>query len=256
MNRRKRPPRRTMTDGPGLLAGPADESPSPDFSGSSTPRSGVARCTIEPNHEHEVEDTNAFVALSNLSPPGTDPHRTHARQRRIAGRDRLQVQRWTAVNRHWHGHVSDQMKASFLAGPLQLEELAQMAAETGASVLDHLHAIRVVLFSHLTTATEAGDGALAANVAGRLTHVLETIARISGELGALATNTTYNIVNNQMVLTQHPSFLRLQASLLHALAPFPEARAAVVAALRELDGDTPPAAADAPVKLITHAPAQ
>jgi hypothetical protein len=75
-----------------------------------------------------------------------------------------------AVNRHWHGHVSDQMKASFLAGPLQLEELAQKAADTGMSVLDHLHAIRVVLFSHLTTATEAGDGGLAANVAGRLTR--------------------------------------------------------------------------------------
>jgi hypothetical protein len=27
MNRRKRPPRRTTTNGPGLLAGPADESP-------------------------------------------------------------------------------------------------------------------------------------------------------------------------------------------------------------------------------------
>jgi hypothetical protein len=141
-----------------------------------------------------------------------------------------------AVNRHWHGHVSEQMKASFLAGPLQLEELAQKAADTGMSVLDHLHAIRVVLFSHLTTATEAGDGGLAANVAGRLTHVLETIARISGELGALATNTTFNITNNQVVLTQTPAFLKVQASLLHALAPFPEARAAVVAALRELDG--------------------
>lgn len=144
-----------------------------------------------------------------------------------------------AVNRHWHGHVSDQMKASFLAGPLQLEELAQKAAETGTSVLDHLHAIRAVLFSHLTTATEAGEGGLAANVAGRLTHVLETIARISGELGALATNTTYNITNNQLVLTQTPAFLKLQASLLHALAPFPEARAA---ALRDLDNENAPPA--------------
>jgi hypothetical protein len=80
-------------------------------------------------------------------------------------------------------------------------------------------------------------GGLAANVAGRLTHLLETIARISGELGALATNTTFNITNNQVVLTQTPAFLKIQASLLHALAPFPEARAAVVAALRELDGD-------------------
>jgi hypothetical protein len=112
-------------------------------------------------------------------------------------------------------------------------------------LLDHLHAIRVVLFSHLTTATEAGDGNLAANVAGRLTHVLETIARISCELGALATNTTFNITNNQLVLTQNPAFLKLQASLLQALAPFPEARAAVVAALRELDGDDAHAAVPA-----------
>jgi hypothetical protein len=82
-------------------------------------------------------------------------------------------------------------------------------------------------------------------VAGRLTHVLETIARISGELGALATNTTFNITNNQLVLTPTPPFLKLQASLLHAPAPFPEARAAVVAALRELDGDTAHAAVPA-----------
>jgi hypothetical protein len=43
--------------------------PSPDFSGSSSPRSGVARCTIESNHEHEVEDTNAFAALPSLQAP-------------------------------------------------------------------------------------------------------------------------------------------------------------------------------------------
>jgi hypothetical protein len=158
-----------------------------------------------------------------------------------------------AVNRHWHSHVSDQMKASFLAGPLQLEELAQKAADTGMSVLDHLHAIRVVLFSHLTTATEAGDGQLASNIAGRLTHTLETIARISGELGALATNTTYNITNNNLVLTQHPQFMRLQASLLQ-LAPFPEARRAVVAALNELDQGTPPAKAlPAPTREVIDA---
>src|SRR4029077_16323349 len=140
-----------------------------------------------------------------------------------------------AIHRYWHGHVSPEMKASFLAGPLQLEQLAQKAAETGMSVLDHLHAIRFVLFSHLATATEAGDGALAANISGRLTHTLETIARISGELGALATNTTFNITNNVAVLAESPAFLKVQATLLHALAPYPEARAAVVAALNALD---------------------
>lgn len=143
-----------------------------------------------------------------------------------------------AVNRHWHGHVAPEVKASYLAGPMQLEEMARKAADHGSSVLDHLHAVRVVLFHHLTTATEHGDANLAANVSGRLVHTLETIARISGELGALATNQTFNITNNNLVLTQHPQFLKLQASLLQALAPFPEARAAVVGALRELDADS------------------
>ena len=136
-----------------------------------------------------------------------------------------------AVNRHWHSHVSEQMKASYLAGPMQLEQLAQKAADQGSSVL------RVVLFHHLSTATEHGDTNQAANVAGRLTHLLETIARISGELGSLARSTINITTNNSITLTSHPQFLKLQSSLLQALAPFPEARAAVVGALRDLDGE-------------------
>jgi hypothetical protein len=118
-----------------------------------------------------------------------------------------------------------------------------------------LHAVRVVLFSHLTTATEAGDGSLAANVAGRLTHVLETIARISGELGALATNTTFNITNNTAVLAEHPSFIKLQSAILQALADHPDARAKVVQALRSLDDDNarPVQTIPAP-RVIEHEP--
>ena len=158
-----------------------------------------------------------------------------------------------AIFRHWRDHVSDEMKAGYLAGPVQLEELAAKAADAGGSVLDHLNAVRTILMGHLANMTEAGDGRGAAYVAGRLTSTLEVIARISGELGALATNTTYNITNNQLVLTQHPSFLKLQASLLRALAPFPEARAAVVAALRELDADNPPTAVPAAIpQVIEH----
>jgi hypothetical protein len=155
-----------------------------------------------------------------------------------------------AIFRHWRDHVSDEMKAGYLAGPVQLEELAAKAADAGGSVLDHLNAVRTILMGHLANMTEAGDGRGAAYVAGRLTSTLEVIARISGELGALATNTTYNITNNQLVLTQHPAFLKLQASLLHALAPFPEARAAVVAALRELDADNPPTAVPAAIPQV------
>ena len=82
----------------------------------------------------------------------------------------------------------------------------------------------------------------AAYVAGRLTTTLEVIARVSGELGDLAKTTTYNIgnVTNVAVLAEHPTFLRMQAILLRALAPFPDARMAVVEALRELDNQNAP----------------
>jgi len=129
------------------------------------------------------------------------------------------------------------MKAGYLAGPAQLEELAAKAATTGASVLDHLNAVRTILMGHLASATEAGDGRAAAHIAGRLTGTLEIIARISGELGDLARSTTFNItsVSNVAVLSEHPAFARLQAGLLRALAPYADARAAVVEALRGLD---------------------
>jgi hypothetical protein len=88
----------------------------------------------------------------------------------------------------------------------------------------------------LRVATEAGDGRAAAYIAGRLTDTLQIIVRISGELGDLARSTTFNItsVSNVAVLSGHPAFARLQATLLRALAPYAEARAAVVEALRGL----------------------
>jgi hypothetical protein len=143
-----------------------------------------------------------------------------------------------SIWRHWRNHVSAEMKAAYLAGPLQLEELAQKAADTGGSVLDHLQAVRVVLMSHLSNATEGGDGRTAALVAGKLTSVLEVIAKISGELGDLARSTTFHITNN-VALIESPAFARVQAAILRALAPHSAARMAVVEALQELDAETP-----------------
>jgi hypothetical protein len=159
-----------------------------------------------------------------------------------------------AIWRHWNKHVSSEMKAGYLAGPVQLQDLAAKAADTGSSVLDHLHAVRTILMGHLANATEAGDGRGAAYIAGRLTATLETIAKISGELGDLARTTNFNIVTtNIAVLTEHPAFMRAQAAILRALGPHPDARAAVVAALRDLDAGNAPAASAA--KVIEHAAA-
>jgi ABC-type phosphate/phosphonate transport system substrate-binding protein len=146
------------------------------------------------------------------------------------------------------------MKAGYLAGPVQLQDLASKAADTGGSVLDHLHAVRTVLMGQMAVATEAGDGRGAAYIAGRLTATLEVIARISGELGDLARSVNFSVTNNIAVLTEHPAFARVQATLLQALAPHPEARAAVVSALRALDDQNAPAAFAGPAisKVIDH----
>jgi hypothetical protein len=145
------------------------------------------------------------------------------------------------------------MKAGYLAGPVQLQELAERAATTGTSVLDHLQAIRTVLMGQLATMVEAGDSRAAGYLAGQLVKVLETIARISGELGDLAKSTTFNFTTNNVAIMEHPIVAQLQATLLRALAPHPQARADVVAALRSLNENAPPATASPAIgKVIDH----
>jgi hypothetical protein len=152
-----------------------------------------------------------------------------------------------AIHRHWHNHVTAEMKASYLCGPAQLAELAEKAAAEGDSVLDHLRMIRTVLTGQLAAVTEAGDARGATYVARGLTATLEAMARITGELGSMAQS--INITNNIAVLSEHPAFLRVQAAMLKALAPFPDARFAVVDALRGLETGAPAGSA---AKVIDH----
>jgi hypothetical protein len=144
-----------------------------------------------------------------------------------------------SIDRHWHRHVSPETKASYLCGPAELAGLAEKAALEGDSVLDHLRMCRVVLTSQLSAASEAGDVRGAAYVSGALVKVLETIARVTGEIGQLAGSTTvnFNTTSNIAILQDHPAFASLQAAMLRALGPYPEARNAVVLALRSLEAE-------------------
>jgi hypothetical protein len=62
-----------------------------------------------------------------------------------------------AIDWHYRNHVSDELKANYLAGPAQLAELAEKPATEGDSVLDHLRMVRTVLTAQLAAMTEAGD---------------------------------------------------------------------------------------------------
>ena len=115
-------------------------------------------------------------------------------------------------------------------------------------MLDYLRMCRSTLVGQLAAMNEAGDARGAAYVAGQLTKTLETMARITGEFGDLARSITVN--NTNVAVMNHPQFASVQATMLRALAPHPEARAAVVAALRGLDAGNAPAASAA--KVIEH----
>ncbi|WP_439925423.1 hypothetical protein [Nitrobacter sp. JJSN] len=140
-----------------------------------------------------------------------------------------------SIHRHWQHHVADEVKASYLAGPAQLADLAQTAAAEGASVLDHFRVVRTMLMSQLALMTEAGDGRGAAIVATSLTSVLEKIGKVTGEIATIAQG-QINVTNNVAIINS-PAFAKVQAAILRALAPHSAARADVVAALQELDAD-------------------
>jgi hypothetical protein len=158
-----------------------------------------------------------------------------------------------AIWRHWHDHVTDEAKAGYLCGPAELATLAERAAIEGDSVLDYLRLCRTVLTGQLAAMAEAGDARGAAFVAGQLTRTLEAIARVTGEIGELA-RSTININGNVSILTDSPAFAKVQATMLRALAPFPDARGAVVAALHGLDAENARAGAAGPAvgKVIDH----
>ena len=137
-----------------------------------------------------------------------------------------------ALWRHWRNHVDDKRKGEIIAGPLKLSELAARAAEEGLSLLDYLGLIRSTLLTQFTAAAEAGDKHGTATVAGRLLECLREIGRLTGELRSAVGSV--GVTNNIMVLNS-PAFAELQQMLLQRLAAYPDARASVLAGLRELD---------------------
>jgi hypothetical protein len=150
-----------------------------------------------------------------------------------------------AIWRHMNKHVDDAARADYLA-QVPMQDLAAKAAEEGTSVLGYFSIIRATLMTQFQLAASLGDRSATATLAGRLTEVLRAIGGISGEMSNLAVN---HLTINDTTVLNSPIFASLQANLLHALAPFPEARAAVVNALRQMDEANAPESA---MKVIEH----
>src|SRR5262249_52695588 len=94
---------------------------------------------------------------------------------------------------------------------------------------DHYRIVRGALYKGFSAASEAGDGSTLALLAGRVHENLRDSGRMTGELqrGPLM-----NVQNNILV---DPDYTMAIARIVSAVVPFPEARQAVIVALRDLE---------------------
>jgi hypothetical protein len=134
-----------------------------------------------------------------------------------------------AAWRHLTNHISPERRAQLVSGPLKPAELAQRAADEGMSLLDYASVVRTALMARFLAAAECDDRQGAALVGGRLLDCLRLIAQLSGELS----RATASVTNNTLILSS-PLMADLQSMLIRTLAPFPEARQAVLSGLEEL----------------------
>ena len=135
-----------------------------------------------------------------------------------------------ALRRHWRNHVSAEARADYIAGAgASKDQLEAIVADEALALIDHYRIVRGALYKGFSAAAELRDGNSLALLAGRLHENFRDCGRLTGELqqGPLL-----NVQNNILV---NPDYTRAIARLVSAVAPYPEAREAVIAALRDLD---------------------
>ena len=135
-----------------------------------------------------------------------------------------------ALRRHWLNHVSAEARAAYIAGAgATKDQLETMIADESLALIDHYRIVRGALYKGFGAASELGDGNSLALLAGRLHENFRECGRLTGELqrGPLL-----NIQNDVLV---NPDYTKAIARIVSAVAPYPEAREAVIAALRDLE---------------------
>jgi hypothetical protein len=137
--------------------------------------------------------------------------------------------------RHMKNHVSPETKVSYLAGPSKLNELANLAADENKGLLEYLGILRSILFGQLDRSAQRDKPYEVSLVGGKVLDTLREIGRLTGEVSAFTSQTLNITTNNSAVVMNSPFVAELQAELLQTLAPFPEARQAVISMFVRLD---------------------
>lgn len=139
-----------------------------------------------------------------------------------------------ALWRHMQRHVTPETKIGYLAGPAKLSELANLAADENKSLIEYLAIVRSIIFGQLDRSAQRDKPYEVERLSGRAVEVLQAIGKVTGELSAF-TSQNISVTNNTAIVMNSPVIAELQANLMAALAPFPDARKAVISLFLRLD---------------------
>lgn len=143
-----------------------------------------------------------------------------------------------AARRHFENHVSEGVKAALLSKYLKPNATIEaILAEEEPGLLERLAAYRAGAWHLFNLAVEMNNLQGVAPIMRELVRVEELIAQQTGELRARS-----NAPIQHLHVTA--DFVRVRQTILIALKPFPDALAAVSAALRAMD-EAPPVLIDA-----------
>jgi hypothetical protein len=211
------------------------------------PKARAARGPAEQGHFQNgspyVETATTRVARIDRGHPRcqvcSHPDRARIECAKVAGRGLDDVAKEFSIHRdalwrHMQRHVTPETKIGYLAGPVKLSELANLAASENKSIIEYLSILRSLLFGQLDRSAQLNKPYEVERIGGRVLDTLKEIGRLTGELSAF-TSQSINVVNSQTVVMNSPIVAELQAELLQTLAPYQDARAAVIAMFVRLD---------------------
>jgi hypothetical protein len=106
-----------------------------------------------------------------------------------------------SVQRHWQNHVSLERRRELVVGPLQLAELAKVAAEQGLSQLQWLEVTRTELWNISRECREKGLILDAISALRVMAQVTSQISTLTGEIrsSGLSVTHVHGNVNTQIV---------------------------------------------------------
>jgi hypothetical protein len=133
-----------------------------------------------------------------------------------------------SIINHMRRHVSDAVRAELCMGD-DIEKLQEIVTEESGSVLRHYARVRNALYRSFDAAGECADRLNTDRLARALHENFRDVARITGELSRSP------LLVQQNNYLSDPGNARVVAAIVAAVAPFEEARVAVMQALRRLE---------------------